>query len=113
MRKSFTLIELIVVIAIIAVLAAIVAVNAFRAIEKAKISAVIADMKTIKKTANAYYMRILDNSLGMERCMETVVKTGEGLSLTMELLGGTAPISKNGQGLLGPKMICAFIIIII
>jgi len=55
MRKSFTLIELIVVIAIIAVLAAIVAVNAFRAIEKAKISAVIADMKTIKKTANAYY----------------------------------------------------------
>ena len=55
MKKSFTLIELIVVIAIIAILAAIIAPNAFRAIEKAKISAVVSDMKTIKKTANAYY----------------------------------------------------------
>ena len=55
MRKSFTLIELIVVIAIIAVLAAIIAPNAFKAIEKAKISRTIADFKTIKSATQAYY----------------------------------------------------------
>ncbi len=55
MHKSFTLIELIVVIAIIAILAAIVAPNAFRAVEKAKISRLTADIKTIKTAAMAYY----------------------------------------------------------
>jgi len=54
-RKGFTLIELIVVIAIIAILAAIVAPNAFRAIEKGKISAIIADYKAIKTGAMGYY----------------------------------------------------------
>jgi len=54
-RKSFTLIELLVVIAIIAILAAIVAPNAFRAIEKAKISATIADVRSIRTGAMAYY----------------------------------------------------------
>ncbi len=52
MKKSFTLIELIVVIAIIAILAAIIAPNAFRAIEKANISTAIADLKAYK-TADA------------------------------------------------------------
>jgi general secretion pathway protein G len=55
MRKSFTLIELIVVIAIIAVLAAIIVPNAFRAIEKAKISKIIAEIKVIKTAALDYY----------------------------------------------------------
>src|SRR3989338_2256659 len=55
MKKSFTLIELIVVIAIIAILAAIIAPNAFRAIEKAKISRVVADLKAIKTATFAYY----------------------------------------------------------
>ena len=55
MRKGFTLIELIVVIAIIAVLAAVVAPNAFKAIEKGKRSAGIADYKSIKTAAMAYY----------------------------------------------------------
>ena len=54
-RKGFTLIELIVVIAIIAILAAIIAPNAFKAIEKAKVSATIADYKSIKTAAMAYY----------------------------------------------------------
>jgi prepilin-type N-terminal cleavage/methylation domain-containing protein len=54
MKKSFTLIELIVVIAIIAVLAAIVAPNAFKAIEKAKVARIIQDSKTIE--AAAYHM---------------------------------------------------------
>ena len=53
--KGFTLIELIVVIAIIAVLAAIIAPNAFKAIEKAKISATIADLQSIKTAAMSYY----------------------------------------------------------
>ncbi len=48
MKKSFTLIELIVVIAIIAILAAIIAPNAFKAIEKAKLSKMHADFKLIK-----------------------------------------------------------------
>jgi len=52
---GFTLIELLVVIAIIAILAAIIAPNAFRAIEKAKISATIADLRSIKNAATAYY----------------------------------------------------------
>ncbi|MCF7907503.1 MAG: type II secretion system protein GspG [Candidatus Omnitrophica bacterium] len=55
MKKSFTLIELIVVIAIIAILAAIIAPNAFRAIEKAKITKTIADLKAIKTAIGAMY----------------------------------------------------------
>jgi len=55
MKKSFTLIELIVVIAIIAILAAIIAPNAFRAIEKAKISTAIGNLKTFKNAAEALY----------------------------------------------------------
>ncbi len=55
MKRSFTLVELIVVIAIVAILAAIIAPNAFRAIEKAKISRAAEDMKTIKAAALAYY----------------------------------------------------------
>jgi general secretion pathway protein G len=55
MKKNFTLIELIVVIAIVAVLAAIIAPNAFRAIEKAKVSRAVADMKAIKNAAYAFY----------------------------------------------------------
>ncbi len=55
MRKGFTLIELIVVIAIIAILAAIIAPNAFKAIEKAKISSCISDIKAIKTAAMAFY----------------------------------------------------------
>lgn len=55
MKKSFTLIELIVVIAIIAILAAIVTPNAFKAIEKAKLSRTAADMKGIKTACLGYY----------------------------------------------------------
>ena len=55
MKKAFTLIELIVVIAIIAILAAIIAPNAFKAIEKAKITRVVADLKSMKTAALAYY----------------------------------------------------------
>ena len=55
MKNFFTLIELIVVIAIIAVLASIIAPNAFRAIEKAKISKTVADMKAVKAASSAYY----------------------------------------------------------
>jgi len=54
-KQAFTLIELIVVIAIIAVLAAIIAPNAFKAIEKAKISTCISDIKAIKTAALAFY----------------------------------------------------------
>ncbi|MBU2250668.1 MAG: type II secretion system protein GspG, partial [Candidatus Omnitrophica bacterium] len=54
MKKSFTLIELIVVIAIIAILAAIIAPNAFRAIEKAKIVKTASDLKTIKAAILIY-----------------------------------------------------------
>jgi len=55
MKKSFTLIELIVVIAIIAVLAAIIAPNAFRAIEKAKIAKGISDLKAFKAAILSLY----------------------------------------------------------
>jgi len=54
-KKSFTLIELIVVIAIIAILAAIIAPNAFKAIEKAKVSQLIADFKAYKTGISALY----------------------------------------------------------
>ena len=54
-NRGFTLIELIVVIAIIAVLAAIIAPNAFKAIEKAKISASIADLQAIKTGSMSCY----------------------------------------------------------
>ncbi len=55
MKKSFTLIELIVVIAIIAILAAIIAPNAFKAIEKAKVSKIIALTRNLKTACNVYY----------------------------------------------------------
>jgi len=54
-NRGFTLIELIVVIAIIAVLAAIVAPNAFRAIEKAKLNAMVTDYKNMKAAAAQFY----------------------------------------------------------
>ncbi|MFA5362865.1 MAG: prepilin-type N-terminal cleavage/methylation domain-containing protein [Candidatus Omnitrophota bacterium] len=66
MRKGgFTLIELIVVIAIIAVLAAIIAPNAFKAIEKAKISATVADLQAIKTAAMSFYS---DSGLWIASC---------------------------------------------
>ncbi|MDD3296433.1 MAG: prepilin-type N-terminal cleavage/methylation domain-containing protein [Candidatus Omnitrophica bacterium] len=55
-KKTFTLIELIVVIAIIAVLAAIIAPNAFKAIEKAKISQALSDLKALKTAIGALYV---------------------------------------------------------
>ena len=55
MKRGFTLIELIVVIAIIAILAAIIAPNAFKAIEKAKTTKLIGDMKALKTATLAYY----------------------------------------------------------
>jgi len=58
MKKSFTLIELIVVIAIIAILAAIIAPNAFKAIEKAKITNTIAIAKVLKTAGESYYADI-------------------------------------------------------
>ncbi len=58
MKKSFTLIELIVVIAIIAILAAIIAPNAFKAIEKAKISKAVGDFKAIKTAALNYQIDV-------------------------------------------------------
>lgn len=63
--RTFTLIELIVVIAIIAILAAIVVPNAFRAIEKAKISQCIGDMKSVKTASMAYYADIGEWPAGM------------------------------------------------
>ncbi|MBU1112961.1 MAG: type II secretion system protein GspG [Candidatus Omnitrophica bacterium] len=56
MRKSFTLIELIVVIAIIAILAAIIAPNAFKAIEKARVSKTVADLQAIKSAITMLYV---------------------------------------------------------
>ena len=55
MKNGFTQVELIVVIAIISILAAIVSPNAYRAIEKAKITRVLADIKGLKTAALAYY----------------------------------------------------------
>lgn len=56
MKKSFTLIELIVVIAIIAILAAIIAPNAFKTIEKAKVAKLIGDGKAYKTAVGSLYI---------------------------------------------------------
>ena len=58
---GFTIIELIVVIAIIAVLATIVLVNVTQYINKAKDSAIKANLDTIRTNAAAY---MADTSLG-------------------------------------------------
>lgn len=54
-QRGFTLVELLVVIAIIGVLAAVVTPSAFRAVEKAKISQVVAEVRAIKAAGYAYY----------------------------------------------------------
>jgi general secretion pathway protein G len=60
MKSCFTLIELIVVITIIAILAAIISPTAFKAVEKSRISATLADYKTIKTAATSYYSDVGD-----------------------------------------------------
>ena len=54
-QRGFTLVELLVVIAIIGILAAIITPSAFRAVENAKISRVVADVRAIKAAGYAYY----------------------------------------------------------
>ena len=54
-NKGFTLVELLVVIAIIAILAAVIAPNAFKAIDKAKVSAVVSDYRAVKVATLVYY----------------------------------------------------------
>ncbi len=54
-RNGFTLIELLTVIAIIAILGAVIAPNLFRAVDKSKVSAVLADSKAIKSAVTAFY----------------------------------------------------------
>ncbi|WP_333870597.1 prepilin-type N-terminal cleavage/methylation domain-containing protein [Desulforamulus putei] len=58
--RGFTLVELLVVIAIIGILAAIIAPSAFKAVEKAKVSRVVADVRAIKAAGYAYYADIGD-----------------------------------------------------
>ncbi|MCF7907404.1 MAG: prepilin-type N-terminal cleavage/methylation domain-containing protein [Candidatus Omnitrophica bacterium] len=83
MKKSFTLIELIVVIAIIAILAAIIAPNAFKAIEKAKVARVIADSRVLKTSVGALYAdtgrKVMDGYTGTQ----------------MHLLPGQNPLDTN------------------
>ena len=55
-QKCFTLVELLVVIAIIAILAAVIAPNAFKAIEKSKVSTIIADYEAMKTFTLLYYI---------------------------------------------------------
>jgi prepilin-type N-terminal cleavage/methylation domain-containing protein len=55
-QKGFTIIELIVVIAIIAVLAGIVLVNVTQYINKAKVTAVKADMYSLNRAAADYFI---------------------------------------------------------
>jgi prepilin-type N-terminal cleavage/methylation domain-containing protein len=54
-KQGFTLIELIVAIAIIAILGSVIAPKAFKAIEKAKVTRVTADMRAVKAAATSYY----------------------------------------------------------
>jgi len=53
--RGFTLVELLVVIAIIGILAAVIAPNAFKAVEKAKVAKVEADLKAFKAASLNYY----------------------------------------------------------
>jgi general secretion pathway protein G len=53
--RAFTLIEIMVAISIIAILASVVAPNAFKAVEKAKVSRAIADIKAVKTAALTFY----------------------------------------------------------
>ncbi|WP_073254837.1 type II secretion system protein [Caldanaerovirga acetigignens] len=54
-QRGFTLVELLVVIAIAGILATIIVPNVFKAMEKAKISRVVADVRAIKAAGYAYY----------------------------------------------------------
>ena len=53
--RGFTLVELLVVIAIIGILAAIITPSAFKAVEKAKVARVEADLKAFRAAAANYY----------------------------------------------------------
>lgn len=54
-KRGFTLIELLTVVAMMAIIGAIVAPNLFRAIDKGKVTAAVADFRSIKNAALAYY----------------------------------------------------------
>lgn len=55
-RFAFTLVELLVVIGIIGILVAIALPSAFKAIEKAKVSRLLAEVKAIKTAGYVYYV---------------------------------------------------------
>jgi len=54
-KKGFTLVELLTVVVIISILGAVVAPNLLRAIDKSRVTAVVADFRSIKSAALAYY----------------------------------------------------------
>ncbi|MBU2044753.1 MAG: prepilin-type N-terminal cleavage/methylation domain-containing protein [Candidatus Omnitrophica bacterium] len=86
MKKSFTLIELIVVIAIIAILAAIIAPNAFKVIEKANRSATIADFRTIKTASMAFYADT--GNWPVDDCEEALLKNQNNTTVCADINGG-------------------------
>jgi general secretion pathway protein G len=97
MKRSFTLIELIVVIAIIAVLAAIIAPNAFKAIDKAKVARACKDIKTIAAACKSYYADTgqwpLDDSLGTEQ--QVSLRQSDLLQNVRGLFGWDGPYLDN------------------
>jgi len=56
MKYAFTLIELLVVVAIIAILAALAVPNFLEAQKRAKVSRVMADMRTVSTAVEAYHV---------------------------------------------------------
>lgn len=54
-KRGFTLIELLTVVVIIAIIGAVVAPNLFRAIDKSRVTAAVADFRSIKNAVLAYY----------------------------------------------------------
>jgi prepilin-type N-terminal cleavage/methylation domain-containing protein len=91
--RGFTLIELLIVVAIIAILAAIAVPNFLEAQNRTKVSATMADIRTLVLGVESYYIDWEQYPFGPDPVFSSTEFMNSHIPDTMELLRGYTPVS--------------------